>query len=183
MNDAGCDFGKFDSADVNRLDEKLPVFRRLLILLVLGFLELLLEEQNDLLDITAGSKAKDNVDGFPADFQVSRAGEDLEDVHDEGVDDMTVLGAEGVETVEDDELGMVVRLLLDKTDVARCGGCVEIQSEQRDFTTNVYVPVTAAGFWVRDVRVVAASYLTACEDALRSSEMRRTLDSNDRTYR
>ena len=59
---------------------------------------------------------------------------------------MTVLGAEGVEAVKDDELGIVVGLLLDKTDVARCGGCVEMQSEQRNFTTNVYVPLTAAGF-------------------------------------
>jgi hypothetical protein len=31
----------------------------------------------------------------------------------------------------------------------------------------------AAGFWVRVVRVVAASYLTACEGALRSSKMHR----------
>ena len=35
------------------------------------------------------------------------------------------------------------------------------------------IPFTAAGFCVREVRVVAASYLTACEDALSSSEMRR----------
>ena len=70
----------------------------------------------------------------------------MEDVHDEGVQDVAMLGAKGVETVEDDELGIVVGLLLDKTDVARCGGCVEMQSEQRNFTTNVYVPLTAAGF-------------------------------------
>ena len=36
-----------------------------------------------------------------------------------------------------------------------------------------HVPLTAAGFWVSEVRVVAASYFTACDDALRSSEMRR----------
>ena len=59
---------------------------------------------------------------------------------------MAVLGSEGVETVEHDELGIVVGLLLDEADVARCGGCVEMQSEQRNFTTNVYVPLTAAGF-------------------------------------
>ena len=44
----------------------------------------------------------------------------MENVHDEGVQDMAMLGAEGVETVEDDELGIVVRLFLYKTDVARC---------------------------------------------------------------
>ena len=31
----------------------------------------------------------------------------------------------------------------------------------------------AAGFWVRMVRVVAASYLTACEGVLSSSKMQR----------
>lgn len=34
-------------------------------------------------------------------------------------------------------------------------------------------PLTAAGFWVSKVNVVAASYLTACEDTLSSSKMRR----------
>lgn len=34
-------------------------------------------------------------------------------------------------------------------------------------------PFTAAGFWVREVRAVAASYFTACEEALRSSEINR----------
>jgi len=33
--------------------------------------------------------------------------------------------------------------------------------------------LTAAGFWVRVVRVAAASYLTAWEDAFRSSKMLR----------
>lgn len=35
------------------------------------------------------------------------------------------------------------------------------------------IPFTAAGFWVRLVRVDAASYFTACEVAFRSSEMSR----------
>jgi len=35
------------------------------------------------------------------------------------------------------------------------------------------LPLTAAGFWVRVVRVVAASYFTAWEEALSSSKMQR----------
>lgn len=73
MDDAGGNFGKFDSADVDRLDEELPIFRCFLVLLVLCFLELLLEEQNDLFDITTGSKAKNNVDSFPADLEIGAA--------------------------------------------------------------------------------------------------------------
>ena len=50
----------------------------------------------------------------------------MEDVHDEGVQDVAMLGAKGVETVEDDELGIVVRLLLDKADVARRSGFLRL---------------------------------------------------------
>lgn len=40
-------------------------------LLVLRPLELLLEEHNHFLHVAAGSEAKDDADGLPADFEVS----------------------------------------------------------------------------------------------------------------
>ena len=40
----------------------------------------------------------------------------------------------------------------------------------------------AAGFWVRVVRVVAASYLTACEGALSSLKMQRIYLDWNRHY-
>jgi hypothetical protein len=48
--------------------------------------------------------------------------EDLENVHDEAIEDVIVLGAEGFQAVEDDELDVVVRLLDDEVDEAGCGG-------------------------------------------------------------
>lgn len=39
---------------------------------------------------------------------------------------------------------------------------------------HVAAALTAAGFWVKVVKVVAASYLTECEGESRSSEMIRT---------
>ena len=45
--------------------------------------------------------------------------EDLQNIHDERVKNVAVLRTEGIEAVEDDELRVVVRLLLDEADVAR----------------------------------------------------------------
>ena len=47
--------------------------------------------------------------------------EDLQNIHDERVKNVAMLRAEGIEAVEDDELRVVVRLLLDEADVARRG--------------------------------------------------------------
>ena len=52
-------------------------------------------------------------------FAEDAPGEDLENVHDEGVEDMTMLGSERVEAVKNDDLRVVVRLLLDEGNVAR----------------------------------------------------------------
>ena len=47
------------------------------------------------------------------------------------------------------------------------------QKKSKSHKNTPHVPFTAAEFWVKVVRVVAASYFTACEEALRSSNMQR----------
>lgn len=46
----------------------------------------------------------------------------MEDIHDDAVEDMTVLGVENFHSVEDDELDIVVGLLDDEVYETR-GGC------------------------------------------------------------
>ena len=48
-----------------------------------------------------------------------------------------------------------------------------VKNEEKILQEHPHVPFTAAEFWVKVVRVVAASYFTACEEALRSSKMQR----------
>ena len=47
-------------------------------------------------------------------------GEDLQDIHDEAIEDVIVLGAQSFQAVEDDELDVVVGLLDDEVDEAGC---------------------------------------------------------------
>ena len=46
--------------------------------------------------------------------------EDLQNIHDEAIEDVIVLGTQSFQTVEDDELDVVVRLLDDEVDEAGC---------------------------------------------------------------
>ena len=48
-----------------------------------------------------------------------------------------------------------------------------VKNEEQVPPNSLHVPFTAAEFWVKVVRVVAASYFTACEEALSSSKMQR----------
>ena len=48
-------------------------------------------------------------------------GKNLEDVGDEGVQDMTMLGTESIEAVENNKLCVVVRFPLNQADIARGG--------------------------------------------------------------
>ena len=86
---------------------------------------------------------------------------------------MPVLRAERVKAVKYDQLRVVVRLAHNEIDITRRSGC--ICSSEYDTTkgSRTSLPLMAAGFWVNDVSVVAASYLTAFDDAFNSSDIRR----------
>jgi hypothetical protein len=83
---------------------------------------------------------------------------------------MLVLGPKGVKTVQDDELDVIIGFLDDKFSKGGSGGWGVSRIHS---ITSWDLPLTAAGFWVRVVREVAASYLTACEGELSSSKMHR----------
>jgi len=51
----------------------LIVATHLLEVLFLSFLELFLEEQHDIFNVTAGGHTQDNADSFPADLHISAA--------------------------------------------------------------------------------------------------------------
>jgi hypothetical protein len=83
-----CNLGEFDSGGVDTLNEKLPELRCLLRyqsvvpyvrilgwydlfeILLLGPLQLLLEEQDYLLDVPAGRHAQDNTHSFASHFHI-----------------------------------------------------------------------------------------------------------------
>ncbi|KAI3494698.1 hypothetical protein L1887_40514 [Cichorium endivia] len=121
--DVGGDLGELDGAGVDGLDEKLAVLEVLVLgglRGVDGFHELLLEQQHDLLDVAAGDHLEGDAERLASDVHVW-AGEHAEEVHDERVNDVLVLGTQGVEAVEHDEFDVVVALLDGELDERACG--------------------------------------------------------------
>lgn len=86
---------------------------------------------------------------------------------------MTVLGPQVIQTVKNDKLDIIVGLLDDEGDEARGSSYIRDVRPAALGRFEPYEPLTAAGFCVRVVRVVAASYFTACDEAFRSSKMTR----------
>lgn len=58
-------------------------------ILILRPLQLLLQEQHNLFHIPAGCQTQNNTERLSPNLQI-RAGDQLEDVHDHGIQDMTV---------------------------------------------------------------------------------------------
>ena len=101
--------------------------------------------------------------------------EDLEDIHNKTIENVTMLGPEGIQAVKNNEFDVVVRLLDDEVDEAGRRSWKRRLERQRCINGNkaTNTPFTAAEFCVNVVNVVAASYFTACDDAFNSSKMQR----------
>jgi hypothetical protein len=100
---------------------------------------LLLEEQHDVLHIPARDHLKRDADRLALDLHVGAGrepklrkknlpGQDLENIHDHTIKHVFVLGAEVVESVEHDQLDVVVGLLDDKFGKSGSGGCESASS-------------------------------------------------------
>ena len=128
-----------DRAGVDRLDEELAVLgvlqaqarqlrstlpRRathLLKLPIESLDQLLLQEPDDLFDVPRRNHLERNREGLPPHLHVGTS-EDAEDVHDEFVEDVLVLGVKEGDALEDDHLDVVGGFLENEGNEAACGG-------------------------------------------------------------
>lgn len=88
---------------------------------------------------------------------------------------MTMLGPKMLDPIKDNEFDVVVWFFHNEVNQAGCSGYKKKWNELIELANQVKqnVPLTAAEAWVRDVSVVAASYLTAWEGVFNSSKMHR----------
>lgn len=110
--------------------------------------------------------------GFFPYLHVGASGEHAEDIHSKIVEDVLMLRAEGVNSVQDNDLDVVVRFFLHELDECLGRGCKSVRRGCQEGSED-RIPFTATGFCARVVRIVAASYLTDDDAALRSSKMHR----------
>lgn len=110
VNDVCRDLGEPDSAGMDALDQELSVFDALVKVLLRGGLQLLLQEQDDLFHVPAGNHLQCDTETLSLDLHI-RAREDLENIHDETVQDVRELFSESIHTIEDNELDVVISLL------------------------------------------------------------------------
>lgn len=110
MNDIGGDLGETDSAGVNALNQELSIFDALVKVLLRGGLQLLLQEEHDLFDVSAGDHLQGDTEAFSLDLHVW-ARQNLEDVHNKTVQYVREFLAEGINSVQNDEFDIVVGLL------------------------------------------------------------------------
>jgi hypothetical protein len=110
VNDIGGDLGESDRASMNALDQQLSVLDALVKVLLRSGLQLFLQEKDNLFDVPAGNHLQSDTEPFSLDLHIG-ARQDLENVHNETIQDVREFFAESVDSVEDDELDVVVGFL------------------------------------------------------------------------
>ena len=128
--DRRSDVRKFDGTDMNALDEELAIFHvlyrktpsaplflgwthgkykvHLLVLCLECSRQLLPQESDDLLNIFPCDHVQRNSHGLSPYLHVGAGRKHPEDVHGKIVEDMLVLRAEGVDSIQDNDLDIVV---------------------------------------------------------------------------
>lgn len=121
MHDVGGHVRELDGTLVDGLDEELSELRLLLNAGVDGLDELLFEIENDVGDVATADELKRDAQALALYFHVG-GGEDAEDVHDEVVEDTSVVfGSQVLYSVKYDGFDVVVGLFDDEVDVSRGG--------------------------------------------------------------